>query len=337
MVRRHRGVAAFSRAATVVGALALAAGGVLAVPAGTAAPASPPASSSRIVELATTAGASGANDVSPNGRYVTGFVETSDRMRRAALWTADGTALPLATPPDVQTDGFAVNDDGMVAGWWSGCASGSCDERAVVWSRTGAVVRSIDGAHALYISADGSTIAGWSVAGAAVWSGDLWVSAAGREIYDLNAGGLAVGHAGTGDTSSVPASWQLPATTPAPLPLPAGMTYGVASAVDDSGTIVGMAGSRAVVWRNGAVTVLAGLGRKVANGRANDVRGDVIVGDLGGRAVRWTAGVATDLNAVLPRRSGWSLQSAGGLAADGTVVGSGVYGGAARGFLLRPG
>ena len=299
--------------------------------------AAPPATSSgvTIVELPGLGGSSAANDISPGGAYVTGSA-VKDGLTRAVLWHA-GKVVELETPAGVQTEGFAVNDSGTVAGWWSGCKESSCQEQAAVWTADGHLVDTVMDAHGLYVSPDGLTTAGWSSAGAAVWSSaGVWTSSAGSEIYDINAGGVAVGHGpGPGGGPSVPLSWTLPSTQPTPLALPAGATYGVAFAIDASGTAVGMAGNYAVAWSGGQVSVLP-TGRTKAFGRAEDVSGGVIVGTVGNRAARWTGRTYVDLNTVLPRRSGWALSAARGLATDGSVVGVGLKGNVERGYLLRP-
>jgi uncharacterized membrane protein len=54
-------------------------------------------------------------------------------------------------------------------------------------------------------------------------------------------------------------------------------------------------------------------------------------------AVVFAHGVVTDLNALLPAKSGWLLESATGIDDLGNIVGIGVHGTVERGFILRTG
>lgn len=54
------------------------------------------------------------------------------------------------------------------------------------------------------------------------------------------------------------------------------------------------------------------------------------------RAFLWRNGAMIDLNAVLPARSGWVLQSANGISDGGQIIGTGTLNGVSRAFLLTP-
>jgi hypothetical protein len=72
--------------------------------------------------------------------------------------------------------------------------------------------------------------------------------------------------------------------------------------------------------------------------------GDEIVGDVltqtppfGGVApFIYQNGISTDLNALLPRKSGWELLTAAGVTVDGEVIGTGYRNGVLRGYALQP-
>jgi probable HAF family extracellular repeat protein len=57
-----------------------------------------------------------------------------------------------------------------------------------------------------------------------------------------------------------------------------------------------------------------------------------------GRALLWSPGglSRSDLNTMIPPRSGWVLQAAWGISENGMIVGNGTYNGVPRGFLLTP-
>jgi uncharacterized membrane protein len=55
-----------------------------------------------------------------------------------------------------------------------------------------------------------------------------------------------------------------------------------------------------------------------------------------GPAVLWLNHAVYDLNHLIPRHSGWSLQQATGVNESGQIVGNGLYDGRQTGFLLTP-
>jgi hypothetical protein len=236
-------------------------------------------------------------------------------------------------------EGFDVNDTGTVVGWLSGCGTGC--EQAALWSASGALTVLPGAGGALWVSPDATVVAGrrnptgatWTL-GAGGWTAHP-VDGDG-EIYDVDSD-RAVGHARVGG-SSVPATWALPATTPQPLPLPSGTTYGTAYGAD-GGVVVGVAGTRPVRWAGGRAEVLTtgGSRGRTPSGRADDVRGGVVVGDAGGRAVRWNPdGSLVQLDTLLSRRSGWTLRRAQGIATDGSIVGDGSSSAGNRAYVLVP-
>jgi probable HAF family extracellular repeat protein len=62
----------------------------------------------------------------------------------------------------------------------------------------------------------------------------------------------------------------------------------------------------------------------------------VVVGASGGRAFIYREGAMVDLNSLLPAESGWVLTTASGINDAGEIVGTGLYDGVERGFVLIP-
>ena len=299
-----------------------------------------------VVDLGSLGGSSGAWGISPSGEWIAGWSYTSTGQERIVRWHRDApgrySMQVLQASYAAYGEGFDVNDAGTVVGWLSGC-TGPC-EQAVVWSPDGTLtVLPISGG-ALWVSPDSATVAGrmnptpgtWTLADG-TWTPHPVVGEQG-EIYDVD-NGIAVGHARFG-APSVPVRWLPGSTAPERLPLPAGATYGVAMAADQ-GVIVGMADQRPTRWVGGVPQFLPGGGSKprmsAPMGRADDVSGGRIVGDLGGRAFQWNAdGSYVQLDTLLPRKSGWSLRRARGVASDGTIVGDGSRSASNRAFALMP-
>jgi uncharacterized membrane protein len=87
-------------------------------------------------------------------------------------------------------------------------------------------------------------------------------------------------------------------------------------------------------WHDGTMEALQSFGHPTAAYAINDR--NVIVGTSGGRAAAWFGSDATDLNSMLPRGSGWTLQSASGVNNHGWIVGWGERLGEQHAFLLYP-
>jgi len=156
---------------------------------------------------------------------------------------------------------------------------------------------------------------------------------------------------------------------------PPGFTNSLAFGVNDQGQIIGGAvGSaasfsdergHAVLWAGGRVTDLGTLpGLDSASGAAINNHGvavgtawsrpsrlSLFVSDhpirlkpllplfeprLTSRAFVYRRGRMTDLNALIPARSGWTLEKAAGINDRGQIVGQGLHHGQERAFLLTP-
>jgi hypothetical protein len=206
--------------------------------------------------------------------------------------------------------------------------------------RVGAAPETLGSGGAYTLSPDGTIVGG----GDAVAT--LWTAAGVRQkaerggIWAVADDGSAAGTAPAAGGGDRPAFW--PPSGPAQLlPMPSGVTSGFAH--DMSGTtVVGAMGNRIAVWVNGALapvqpTTPAGARGRPATSSARDLNAaGVIVGEANGRAARWTAGTFTDLNALLPRKSGVTLVRANGISDGGRIVGWGQSAGGAVAFVLTP-
>jgi uncharacterized membrane protein len=94
---------------------------------------------------------------------------------------------------------------------------------------------------------------------------------------------------------------------------------------------------RAVLWRGGGkISALPSLpGAQESRAESINDAGQ-IVGTSGGRAVLWQNGRILDLNAHLPKDSGWVLKDATAINNHGWIVGRGTREGIPFVFLLTP-
>ena len=124
----------------------------------------------------------------------------------------------------------------------------------------------------------------------------------------------------------------------------------LACAVSDSGTVVGSAETgdgearHAFVWQNGTMRDLGTLPGRPSSVACGVNAAGLTVGyaeaqpdSTDKRAVLWRGGSALDLNTLLPAHSGWVLTEARAVNDRGQIVGSGVWNGHARAFLLTTG
>ncbi len=119
------------------------------------------------------------------------------------------------------------------------------------------------------------------------------------------------------------------------------LDFSSAAAINDSGTVVGVAesavGDHAVLWRKLMIKDLA----PTRTARAYDVNNaDQVVGDatFAGNSVAflWQNDVMADLNTLIPSTSGWLLDNARSINERGEIVGQGYRAGQTRAFLLKP-
>jgi probable HAF family extracellular repeat protein len=128
------------------------------------------------------------------------------------------------------------------------------------------------------------------------------------------------------------------------LPHPDGYLYSTASAINETGRIVGWSGdgtrTTAVSWSGEDVEEIAALPGDESSQALDVSDSGQVVGWSGAvgqsRAFSWRAGVSTDLNSFLPIDTDWILLEASDLNNRGMIVGSGLKAGEPRAFLLKP-
>jgi probable HAF family extracellular repeat protein len=216
----------------------------------------------------------------------------------------------------------SINNDGIVAGYaWT--ADG--DFRACLWN--GSSITDIDPSGpksaAARINHQG-LICGYRKNALDLWEAVIWNGSSPTPLGGLggnesmanwnNDAGACVGFGSlSGDAVYRAALWL---TAPA---------YGRAAGVYNLGTLGSYRHSEAAAINNAGWMV----------GRAMNFWYN---GFSPGRAVLWSPGglSRTDLNTMIPPRSGWVLQAAWGISENGMIVGNGTYNGVPRGFLLTP-
>jgi len=342
-----------SRTPLVVLALAALAGAA-AAPAG--------AATSRLADLGALTGGSisSASAVNDAGQVV-GDSGLAGPGRHAFVWQS-GTMRDLG---DLQAGqnfsrAYAVNRSGAVAGEalvrCTTCATGSIGR---------AFLGSTGGLRALKPLAAGEESAAYGVnaAGVAVGrSGEravVWQGSGVRALGDLgggyseargvNAGGLVVGWSSL--ASGATRGFRTTATGLAALGTLGGRNS-AATAVNRSGVVVGWADTRAgathaAAWSAGKVRDLGTIvSRPNAQALAvNDAgavvgsayRVDAFGDEVAERAIVCRPGQpCVDLNSLLPAGSGWVLEEADGINAQGQIVGRGTVHGLEHAFLLTP-
>lgn len=110
--------------------------------------------------------------------------------------------------------------------------------------------------------------------------------------------------------------------------------------INDAGSVVGKAQTPFGTWSAykyaaGVMHDLGGIGGTASVAYGMNNRGEV-VGESGGRAFLHSDGTMIDLNSLLPSNSGWFLREAQDITDGGVIVGTGLYGGEYRAFLLEP-
>jgi probable HAF family extracellular repeat protein len=242
-----------------------------------------------------------ASDVNTSGVSV-GYLNVN-QSPHATMWQPNGARRDLgALTTGGWSQGVAINDLGVVVG----NASQSNGTRAFIWqSSTGMKALSTLGTGNTYAYAinERSEVAGTASGKAVRWNAQ-------RQIQDLGAGANSV-------------------------------AYGI----NTQGTIVGATSDQGFVWENGRLTKL-GSSAGVFNATAqaindnNEIVGGAIMADADGmplfHAVAWHNGTMVDLNTRISSTSGWELNTATGINAQGQIVGNGTYKGQTRAFLLTP-
>jgi len=132
-----------------------------------------------------------------------------------------------------------------------------------------------------------------------------------------------------------------------------GYTDSVARAINHQGQVIGWVSStqgtpgrkiafhyQAFLWQNGKMRGLGSIPRiKDSKAAAINDKGQV-VGNAYYRtdeaALLWQNGHVYEMNTLVPPHSGWKLQNADGINAQGWVIGNGIHNGIRRAFLLTP-
>ncbi len=106
------------------------------------------------------------------------------------------------------------------------------------------------------------------------------------------------------------------------LPFLSGYSLSTATAVDSRGWVIGHMGRL-----EGGYSVGNAAGARTRSYAKNEVPGP---------AALWVGGMVYDLNRLIPKRSGWTLEQAAAINSRGQIVGTGLYKGQPRAFLLTP-
>ena len=304
-----------------------------------------------------------------NNSQVVGDTSKADGSRRAFRGTA-GRALEELLPAGSQTASFAraINNAGVVVGASNGTGrTDDPDGNAARWTSGGGAATSIvtDNAIAwdvndngVVVGVDSGTPFYWtpttSTTGTRILLGRPNGYLSPSPVHGINASGLMIGYmlkSQSGDNPRRAAIW--------PPNAPAGtdgtdLSNGIESdawAINASGRIAGWAtlpngAHRAALFAPTPGNTPTILGEPLAgltHGEAYDINNKgQVVGDcfnnklLGPfRPFVWTPiGGMQDLQALLPRNSGWELESAQAINDKNQVVGWGLFNGARRGYVL---
>jgi probable HAF family extracellular repeat protein len=292
----------------------------------------------------------GSNNISSDGTVVVGASNITGNVARHAFRWSGGVMTDIGTLPGGGTYSWAYGVSGngnVIVGEAS--IAGDAANHAFSWTAGGGMIDlgTLGGnnSRANAASANGSVIVGTSfLAGETSEHGFRW---SGGVMTDLGTlGGTfssAVGVSadgtvivGTEEDGSAQYAYRWVGGVMTSLGSLAGATGSAAAAVSaDGSTVVGTAShsnghSHAFRWNGGVMTDLGTFGGLQSEAIAVSANGAVVVGsaDDGGfnpTAFRWTAAngmesIKTLLNAAGVNTTGWSLTSASGVSADGTVV-----------------
>jgi probable HAF family extracellular repeat protein len=121
-----------------------------------------------------------------------------------------------------------------------------------------------------------------------------------------------------------------------------GHTSSQGRGINEAGQVAGWSGttdgllSRAVLWDDGTIRDLGALAGDVSSQALGINAAGQVVGWSGSRAFLWQDGLMYDLNTLIPLGSGWLLTKAAGINDLGQIVGSSLFNGQPRAFLLTP-
>lgn len=320
-----------------------------------------------ILKLGTLGGSSSFAHAINNANQVVGVSETAEgpqfppgpgsgKFRRAFLWQ-EGTMLDLGTLGGHESSAFAINDEGQVVG---AAQMENGATHATLW-RVG-----ISGATDLGVLPGGTTSVAYAIndlgqvvgqsntadggSHAFLWENGVMTdltpnSEANTVATDINNQGEVCGYRVQGSVVTAMLWHDGRATELGTLPA---NTNSRASALNDATQLVGWAfrgdsvKSRGFVWQDGQAREMGKLGGRgcypAAINTAGHVVGEAENARRASRAFLWRGrGRLIDLNSLLPRKPGWTLQSATGINDAGRIVGNGDHGGPSAYLLSPPG
>ncbi len=268
----------------------------------------------------------------------TGFVDISELSNQAAVFSA-GRAHLLKTPPGYAGSfGTGISGRGQVVGALlvPGLETTGSSGRAFLYS--GGRMTAL------------ALLPGWPAS----------------QANGINAAGQVVGDDLRGFSASQAFLYDSASGKMTALPAPPG-TNSRAHAINAAGDVIGeiekpYADGYVALWQNGRVKNLGALpGTDLSIGTALNDRGQATGNSFNGaetglsrflsylrrlRTPAWVRpqqtawvyrdGKMSDLNALIPRDSGWTLETATGINDRGQIVGSGLHDGRERAFLLTP-
>jgi hypothetical protein len=185
------------------------------------------------------------------------------------------------------------------------------------------------------IRARGFLSAGGTGAAAAVGTADgPWT-----EVYAVNSAGMMYGKASEVNAENTPINpkwyvWSSPSSAGTPLNFD---TQLVGHPLGNDGSVLGYrAGTLYLRAPGGVETPVTGLSKPFALNASHEIVGSETVKGAEHAAV-WREGTVTDVNTLLPEKSGWVLQRALAINDKGDIAGIGIHEGHQHVFLLQGG
>ena len=259
-----------------------------------------------------------ARDINDSG-MITGTSQTSSGQQHAFRWepgAASGSMVDLGTTGGTASHGMGINNNGQIAGESNTGVNNNTE--AVRW--------------------DGNTTTSLGVG-----NGGNFGRARG-----MNDSGRIVGSSG----STTAGYWRPNGSFVNLEPYPGSGATSIANDINEQNQIVGWIQDyehRAVIWQNGSRQLLDELyyGHSEAYGINENGQAvgefDVFIEDENynfsyeRHAFIWDSeSQITDLNDLLINGDGWTLQTASDINDNGQIVGSAIFGGQTRAFLLNP-
>jgi probable HAF family extracellular repeat protein len=297
-----------------------------------------------------------ATDVNALGQVV-GSSETATGRTHAFFWDR-GRMTDLGTLGGTESHAAAVNDAGWVVGYSQ--PAGSTSSHAFLW-RKGRGMRdlgTLGGAQSFAADVnDLGLVVGRSFDSTGTPRGFAWTSSAGMRalagdpfsVAAAAGAGLDGPIGGSAGFPLVPGDWGGAANPFTPFPLPVGFDQGQTRGLDVRGDAVGTLGTDSGLVRafyrpvRGAARALAAPA-PFANSEAYAVSNSLrIVGSAYNDPLQGTQGWLAQTPASAPRLlselaggSGWVFSVPASVNDLGQIVGTGIIGGRARGFLLTP-